>query len=387
MCTVDKNPATRIWLTTEECLGFYPSLAGLCLKLAYEPPEGVKRNVKRSLQQLQQKQQDTVNVPGSVLLSWLHATLQERRKFVPQGWIRPYEWNESDLEAAYELVVKETGLKKGKDKDGSWQTGRGLLDVAIYGGRLQDDYDMRALCSMISDVWSLEVFEGRRKLAGVLMVPDSSLENAVKALEQLPDNDSPKECFGLPANAHRAWERAAAEAALSHLKGSLLLVGVIWVDLNRELRRFQGRRGELRGEFLTSSRSLFAGVLIKVSSGDDRISKKLESKIQRDLKELIDRSSSIFGSAGRAESGRGKNPLERFFADEMNLTRKTLNVVRMESDAICFEDSKVGVNSLTYRNDHCDKRGRCGNDLSVIDRLRDTGWTSGNSGPKRFCLS
>lgn len=162
-----------------------------------------------------------MNVPGSLLLSWLHATLQERRKFVPQGWIRSYEWNESDLEAAYELVVKEMAPKRTKDKDGCWQTGRGLLDVAVYGGRLQDDYDMRALHSIVRDVWSSQVFEGRRKLAGILRVTGHSFEDVVKALDQLPDNDSPRECFGLPANAHRAWERTAAEAALLHLKGWL----------------------------------------------------------------------------------------------------------------------------------------------------------------------
>ena len=166
-----------------------------------------------------------MNVSGSLLLSWLHATLQERRKFVPQGWIRSYEWNESDLEAAYELVVKEMAESaKSRDKDGDWQTGRGLLDVAIYGGRLQDDYDMRALCSIVRDVWSSDVFRGRRKLAGVLKVVDGSFDEVAKTLETVPDNDSPKECFGLPANAHRAWERTAAEAALLHLKGSLTVM-------------------------------------------------------------------------------------------------------------------------------------------------------------------
>lgn len=106
-------------------------------------------------------------------------------------------------------------------KDGNWQAGGGLLDVAIYGGRIQDDCDARALCSIVRDVWSCEVFEGRRKLAGALRVAiDDSFEDVAKALEHVSDNDSPKECFGLPANAHRAWERTAAEAALLHLKGS-----------------------------------------------------------------------------------------------------------------------------------------------------------------------
>jgi len=112
MCTTNKNSSTRIWLTTEETSGFYPGLAGLCLKLAYEPPEGVKRNVRKSLQQLRQSQYNDDSMAAILVLSWLHAVLQERRNFVPQGWIRSYEWNESDLEAAYELIVKEMAKKK-----------------------------------------------------------------------------------------------------------------------------------------------------------------------------------------------------------------------------------------------------------------------------------
>lgn len=253
MCTTSRNPSTRIWLTTEECAGFYPGLAALCLKLAYEPPEGVKRNMRKSLQQLRQTQRDGDDGAGAVLvLTWLHATLQERRNFVPQGWIRPYEWNDSDLEAAYELVIKDMASQRRSQQGnarltlslllgtfpfgvknirsdifiallrakGDWQIGRGLLDVAVYGGRLQDDYDARALRSMIRDSWSKDIFEGRRKLGGALRVTDATMGDSMKALENLDDIDSPKEYFGLPANAHRAWERAAAERALTGLKGS-----------------------------------------------------------------------------------------------------------------------------------------------------------------------
>lgn len=98
MCTTDKQASTRIWLTTEECIGFYPGLAGLCFKLAYEAPEGVKRNLRRSFQQIQQLDVYDTNddIPDKFLLSWLHSTIQERRKYVPQAWIKSYDWNESD---------------------------------------------------------------------------------------------------------------------------------------------------------------------------------------------------------------------------------------------------------------------------------------------------
>lgn len=100
-------------------------------------------------------------------------------------------------------------------RKGEWQIGRGLLDVAVYGGRLQDDYDARALRSMIRDAWSRDIFEGHRKLGDALKITDG---DPVKLLESLDDTDSPKKYFGLPANAHRAWERSAAEKALTYLK-------------------------------------------------------------------------------------------------------------------------------------------------------------------------
>jgi len=102
---------------------------------------------------------------------------------------------------------------------GEWQIGRGLLDVAIYGGRLQDDYDARALRSMIREIWSKDIFEGRRKLGDVLKITDTILSDPMKSLENLNESDSPTKYFGLPANAYRAWERAAAEKALTYFKG------------------------------------------------------------------------------------------------------------------------------------------------------------------------
>ncbi|XP_071561821.1 cytoplasmic dynein 2 heavy chain 1 [Temnothorax nylanderi] len=303
MCTTNKNSSTRIWLTTEECSGFYPGLAGLCLKLAYEPPEGVKRNVRKSLQQLRQSQRNSDDVAATTLvLAWLHATLQERRNFVPQGWIRPYEWNESDLEAAYELVVKDVAKEK-RSQQGDWQIGRGLLDVAVYGGRLQDAYDARALRSMIRNVWSRDIFEGRRKLGDALKVTDMTMGDLLKSLENLDDVDSPKEYFGLPANAHRAWERAAAEQALTYLKG----------------------------------------ILMKSFSNSEGTSDKLEkSKVQQDLKEIMERQCSLtFTCDTGAISERKGNPLQDFFIDEIDLTKKLLHIVQTDMDTPSFDDNET----------------------------------------------
>lgn len=77
-----------------------------------------------------------------------------------------------------------------------------------------------------------------------------------------------------------------------------------------------------------------------MSGNDDKNSKKIEMKIQRDLKELIDRNGSIFGSS-KVEQEKNKNPLKNFFIDEMNLTKKTLNLIRVDMESARFEDTKV----------------------------------------------
>ncbi|XP_047369553.1 cytoplasmic dynein 2 heavy chain 1 isoform X1 [Vespa velutina] len=302
MCTTDKQPTTRIWLTTEECIGFYPGLAGLCLKLAYEPPEGVKRNLKRSFQQLQQLDVNKINdnIPGMFLLSWLHSTIQERRKFVPQAWIRSYEWNEADLGAAYTLIVDKT-IKINQTQN--WETGQGLLDVAVYGGRLQDDYDMRTLRAIIRDVWSKDIFEGRRTLGNVINILDISENDPLKIAERLNDEDSPREYFGLPANSHRTWERIAAEMALALLKG----------------------------------------MTIKISSDDSRTGTRSKNTIEENLKETLDRRLMKFESSLKSISHDNvkESPMKRFFSDEIEFTRNLLNRVRLDIDFIGIENAKT----------------------------------------------
>ncbi|XP_063978818.1 cytoplasmic dynein 2 heavy chain 1 [Diachasmimorpha longicaudata] len=299
ICTRDKNPVTRIWLTTEECRGFYPGLAGICEKVAYEPPEGVKRNLKRSLKQLQQQKSQGNNSEGLFVLAWLHAVLQERRRFVPQGWIRPYEWSEADLEAARELVVSNPQTSK-SEVNLDWEEGRGLLDIAIYGGRLQDEFDMRALGAILRNTWAEEIFQGKTKLAGLLSVPEACRRDSGRSIEQLPDSDPPVEFFGLPANALRAWERSAAETAISVLKS------------------------------MSSKTS---------SSMERRAARRVESKLLRDLSNYIEQQNShVKGVEG---SQRGNNPLENFFFDEKILLNRLIHLVKSDLENSGVDGGKI----------------------------------------------
>lgn len=69
-------------------------------------------------------------------------------------------------------------------------------------------------------------------------------------------------------------------------------------------------------------------------------SNKLEkSKIEQDLKKVMDRQCSLTFTYDTSEQKR--NPLQDFFIDEIDLTRKLLNIVRTDIDASSFEDNEV----------------------------------------------
>lgn len=75
----------------------------------------------------------------------------------------------------------------------------------------------------------------------------------------------------------------------------------------------------------------------------------MESRIHRDLKDLIERHASIFALPAMG-SGGIKNSLERFFVDELNLTKKSLNLIQTDADSLSFEESKVNfVNIYSLR--------------------------------------
>ena len=42
------------------------------------------------------------------VLAWFHAVVQERRNYVPQGWLKKHEFNESDLKAAVDILEQVT---------------------------------------------------------------------------------------------------------------------------------------------------------------------------------------------------------------------------------------------------------------------------------------
>jgi dynein heavy chain 2 len=129
------HPDFRLWLTTEPHPLFPPILLQSSLKITFESPPGIKKNMQRTLGSWGKDFIDGSSSgagmasPGKgsstssggegksdgggggaavppkrrgqllFLLAWFHAVVQERRSYLPQGWSKAYEFSVGDLRA------------------------------------------------------------------------------------------------------------------------------------------------------------------------------------------------------------------------------------------------------------------------------------------------
>ena len=81
----------RLFFTSEPHDKFPSSLLEGCLKVTYEAPPGLKRNVSRTYEAWSPQyvaEGSPLRAKLLFLLAWFHAVVQERRAYVPQGWPR-----------------------------------------------------------------------------------------------------------------------------------------------------------------------------------------------------------------------------------------------------------------------------------------------------------
>uniref|UniRef100_A0A8B9QWJ8 Cytoplasmic dynein 2 heavy chain 1 n=1 Tax=Anas platyrhynchos TaxID=8839 RepID=A0A8B9QWJ8_ANAPL len=222
--TLQPQPNFRLWLTTEVHPEFTPVLLQSSLKITYEAPPGLKKNLLRTYESWTPEQ---INRKGNLsrahslfCLAWFHAVCQERRNYIPQGWTKFYEFSLSDLRAGFDII---DGLFEGS-KDFQWEFVHGLFENAIYGGRVDNYFDMRVLRSYLEQLFNSRVI-GSLNARGkkISFLHSISLPNSCSILdyrhiiESLPEDDKP-DFFGLPANIARSSQRMISSQVISQLR-------------------------------------------------------------------------------------------------------------------------------------------------------------------------
>ncbi|XP_053312461.1 cytoplasmic dynein 2 heavy chain 1 isoform X2 [Spea bombifrons] len=223
--TLQPNANFRLWLTAEVHPKFTTILLQSSLKITYEAPPGLKKNLLRTYESWTPEQINKRNLPSRAQalfsLAWFHAVCQERRNYIPQGWTKFYEFSLSDLRAAYDIIDR---LYEG-GRDFQWDFVQGLLENAIYGGRVDNYFDLRVLRSYLEQFFNSQAIGGSQMRSSKMThfpvpvtLPNScSIMEYRGVIESLPEDDKPS-FFGLPANIERSSQRMISTQVISQLR-------------------------------------------------------------------------------------------------------------------------------------------------------------------------
>lgn len=123
------------------------------------------------------------------------------KKVHPTRWSKYYEFSFGDVKAG-ELIL--TAMDKEQKGGPQWQKIYGSLENAIYGGRIDNDFDLRVLKAYIARMFTDEVMRGDKPLSGIVSVPKSgNVRDFQGIINMVPEYDAPS-LFGLPSNIDRS---------------------------------------------------------------------------------------------------------------------------------------------------------------------------------------
>eukprot|EP00798_Chlamydomonas_sp_ICE-L_P023166 gene23167-30374_t len=203
--TLAKNPDFRLFLTSEPHDKFPGTLLEGSLKVTFEAPPGLKKNMLRTYE------------------NWSPEYISSGPPLRAQllfGWSKFYEFSPADLRSGTDVIGLST---KDVGKGGAqWEMLHGLLENAIYGGRVDNIFDGKVLRTYLDQFFHPEVvgMGGKaRPLPGSrTMVPTSAhRQDYVDIVTNLPETDVPA-LFSLPANIDRAAQQANSELVVGALK-------------------------------------------------------------------------------------------------------------------------------------------------------------------------
>jgi dynein heavy chain 2 len=207
----------RLWLTTEAHAEFPAILLQQSFKITYESPPGIKKNLQSTFEnwspEFFEKGKSIARSRILFLLAWFHAVIQERRNFIPQGWSEFYEFSPSDLRVAANLVDAFTA----DGKKLQWTLLHGMLENALYGGRVSNPNDLRVMQAYQRQYFNDTMIQTGQLSAKAIMPNSYKIEDFVNFVKTLPDSDNP-DIFGLAANIERAQAKVNSDLLIRQLK-------------------------------------------------------------------------------------------------------------------------------------------------------------------------
>lgn len=157
----------RIFLTCELLPSVPQSFIRAARVVMHEPPAGFKAVVLSALQALDSREARDAPMERErvyFLVAVLHAIVLERSRHAPLGWSHAYEFYDTDLDAAYNVVdtcmaAAARSKRHLAPDDIPWPALRALLAQHIYGARLDTEADRHMLDALLAHLFIPAAFE------------------------------------------------------------------------------------------------------------------------------------------------------------------------------------------------------------------------------------
>lgn len=226
----------RMFITSEISPKLPTGLLQISDLIVAESPTGIKESLSRFFSSISSDRfSNSVQNRLYLILGWIHAVIQERLRFMPNGWSEQYEFTEADaihaLDVIDSLVDDARSGKQNLDPEKlPWEAIRTTLRKGVFGGRITDDSDQEILDNLVNKIFVPKAFDVDFALAGVEgapMLPEgSSKEELFAWINDLPPHNPPT-WIGLDETAEIARDKMIAESVVKK-------VGVVTAALSDE---------------------------------------------------------------------------------------------------------------------------------------------------------
>ncbi|KAM0792972.1 hypothetical protein ACM66B_002727 [Microbotryomycetes sp. NB124-2] len=230
--SLNPNKAFRLFLTMETNPKIPVNILRQGRVLMNEPPPGIRANILESLRSIPPAR--LANGPAEkarlyFLLAWFHAVVQERLRYVPLGWSKVYEFNDSDQTAALATIDSwiATAAKGRANVDPAaipWDAIRCLVRETVYGGKVDNEFDQALLDSFVGYFFSAKAYDANFELVpateneAALLAPEATrMEHFVEWTARLPEQEPPS-YLGLPSSAERVIAATQGAQLLARLQ-------------------------------------------------------------------------------------------------------------------------------------------------------------------------
>jgi dynein heavy chain 1 len=219
----------RLILTMEINPCISTNLIRMSNRLIYEAPAGMKASLKRTLAAMPEERMSKAPAERSklyLLVAWLHGVILERLRYTPLGWSKKYEFNDSDLRCTMDAIDQWVdAAAQGKSNLSPdkipWKALRTLLLQVFYGGRIDNEFDVKLLSGFLDQLFTEKAFDSDFALVKegsehIPMPEGSKKAQFMEWVDNLPGDDSPV-WLGLPATSEVMLREAAGKEMLRHL--------------------------------------------------------------------------------------------------------------------------------------------------------------------------